>query len=66
MIKNNLALDAGGLNYVDELKQCESSPCEREKVDRKELIEGRGREGELIEADDINNPYIGCKRVKLC
>ncbi len=42
-------------------------PAVREKmVDRKELIEGRGREGELIEADDINNPLIGCKSVKLC
>ncbi len=39
----------------------------REKmIDRKELIKGRGREGELIEADDLNNPYIGCRRVKRC
>jgi hypothetical protein len=39
----------------------------REKmVFRKELIEGRLREGELIEADDINNPHIGCRRVKRC
>ncbi len=35
-------------------------------VDRKELIEWKGREGELIEADDINNPLIGCRRVKRC
>jgi hypothetical protein len=39
----------------------------REKiVDRKELIEGRGREGELIEADNKINPHIGCRRVKRC
>ncbi len=38
----------------------------REKmVVSKELIEGRGREGELIEAVDISNSHIGCKRVKL-
>jgi hypothetical protein len=42
-------------------------PAVREKmIDRKELIKGRGREGELIEADDLNNPYIGCRRVKRC
>ncbi len=33
---------------------------------RKELIEETGREGELIEADDINNPHIGFRRVKRC
>ncbi len=39
----------------------------REKiVDRKELIEGREKEGELIEVDDINNPHIGCRGVKRC
>ncbi len=33
----------------------------REKiVDRQELIEGRGREGELIEGDNKINPHIGC------
>jgi hypothetical protein len=35
-------------------------------VDRKELIQGRGREGELIEADNKINPHIGCRRVKRC
>jgi hypothetical protein len=43
------------------------APVVREKMyDRKELIEDRGREGELIEAGDINNPHIGCRRVKRC
>jgi hypothetical protein len=47
------------------MKQCEGAPREREKmVDRKELIEGRGKEGELIEVDDKNNPHIGCRRLR--
>jgi hypothetical protein len=34
------------------------TPAVREKmVDIKELIEGRGREGELIEVDDSKNPH---------
>jgi hypothetical protein len=35
-------------------------------VFRKELIEGRGREGELIEAYNKINFHIGCRRVKRC
>jgi hypothetical protein len=39
----------------------------REKmVFRKELIEGRGNVGELIEADNKINPHIGSRRVKRC
>jgi hypothetical protein len=34
-------------------------------VDRNEVMQRRGKEGELIEADDINNPHIKCKRVNL-
>jgi hypothetical protein len=39
---------------------------EKKMVFRKELIEGRGREGELIEADKKINPHIGCRRVMRC
>jgi hypothetical protein len=41
--------------------------CEGEKMFfRKELIEGRGREGDVIEVDNKINPLIGCRRVKRC
>jgi hypothetical protein len=39
---------------------------EKKMVFRKELIEERGREGELIEVDDINKLHIGCERVMRC
>ncbi len=60
-------LGVGGLRDVEyEVKHCEGGRCEREMVDTKELIEGTGREGELVEADNKINPHIGCRRVKRC
>ncbi len=46
-------LGVGGLRDVEyEKKQCEGARCGREWSKEKELNERRGKEGELIEADD--------------